>query len=264
MPSNASSSAICWTRSAHRLDAPRSLDNARPRGSPRAARTRRARRAGTCRPRRVGPAGRTATARVEGDRVHQSRRDCSIRTTTGLLQNRMGASCPEPQRVLRSSRGRATGERLRSTCQLARRRRRALSQRGPCALVSVASATWRGARPRLGRDGSGLLGRGEGNRPPACVGFPANCSCSCSDDESRLTSRSMVRPRRSRPYCGRHSGCDEARTDPRHRRPACSLLLLVPPDHRAVLSDGARHRSDLFNSEKGLRGHTGALRGRLR
>ena len=62
---------------------------------------------------------------------------------------------PEPQRVLRPSRGRAPGKRLRSAHQPARRRRRALSQRRPCALVPVAPAARRRARPRMGRNGQG-------------------------------------------------------------------------------------------------------------
>jgi hypothetical protein len=58
--------------------------------------------------------------------------------------------------------------------------------------------------------------RGEDNRPLAYVGFPAGCSCTSSVGGTRLTSRSPVRPRPSRPYGERHSGCDGARRVTRH------------------------------------------------
>ncbi len=73
----------------------------------------------------------------------------------------------KPQRVLRPPRGRAPRKRLRTPHQPSRRRRRALPQCRPYALVPIAPATRRRARPRVGRNGQGHQStEGATNRSP--------------------------------------------------------------------------------------------------
>ena len=128
------------------------MDHQGPRRTPRPTRARQPRRTRARPARCVGPLRRTTkdSSRAQGLRLAD--RDGPIRTTTGLLPDRMGASGCQPQRVLRPPRGRTQSQRSRSSNTRPGNGRGTLAQRPSRVLVPRTSAPQRRTRASMGED----------------------------------------------------------------------------------------------------------------
>jgi len=122
----------------------------------------------------------------------------SIGAAARLLPDRMGAPGTEPQRVLRSPRGRTQSQRRWSSSERACDRRSPLGQRQSCALVPRTPTARCRARASVGRDHSDRTGTARGthrqhlriSRRVAALPLRTAGRCTCRGGRTRYGGRS--------------------------------------------------------------------------